>query len=72
MQTISNSPDLAWQLANGTVSKHLIRDWDFDIEVLKWLDEKKSKAVDKVFLYRIEKNAIVIIYRIIVPISCTI
>lgn len=54
MQTISNIPDLEWQLANGMVSKHLIREGEFDIEVVEWLDGKKNKAFDKMFLHPIE------------------
>jgi hypothetical protein len=42
MQTISNPPNLEWQLANGMVSQHLIKDWEFDIEAIKWFGWKEE------------------------------
>ena len=56
MQTISNSPNLEWQLANGMVSQHLIKVWEFDIEVIKWLDGKRNRAFNKMFLHPIESG----------------
>ncbi|HKG87405.1 MAG TPA: hypothetical protein VKA95_03700 [Nitrososphaeraceae archaeon] len=56
MQTISNIPDLEWQLANGMVSQDLIREGEFDIEVIEWLDGNKNNAFNKMFLQPIESG----------------
>ena len=56
MQTISKSPNLEWQLSNGIVSNQVIRKWEFNIQVIKWLDGKKNKTFDKILLYPIESG----------------
>lgn len=54
MKIISNPPDLEWQLTRGIVAPHLIETREFDIEVKKWLDGKKSKSFNKMLLHPIE------------------
>jgi hypothetical protein len=53
MKTVSNHPDLEWQITKGIVSQNLIAELDFDIEVIKWLDGKKNKAFNEMFLHPI-------------------
>lgn len=38
------------------VSNQVIRKWEFNIQVIKWLDGKSNKTFDKMFLYPIESG----------------
>jgi hypothetical protein len=56
MQTIPKLPNLEWKLSNGIVSNQLIRKWEFNIQIIKWLDGQKNNAFDMMLLYPVESG----------------
>ena len=54
MQTIPKFPNLEWQLSNRIVSNQVIRMWEFNIKITKWLDGQESNAFDRMLLHPVE------------------
>ena len=45
---------MEWQLSNRIVSNQVIRMWEFDIRIAKWLDGQESNAFDRMLLHPME------------------
>ena len=54
MQRIPKVPPLEWQRSNRIVSNQVIRIWQFNIKIIRWLDGQGSNPFDRMFLYPVE------------------
>ena len=54
MQTIPKVPPLEWQQSNRVVSNQLIRIWQFNIKIIRWLGGQESNPFDRMILYPVE------------------
>ena len=54
MQTIPKVPSLEWQRSNRIVSNQVIRVWQFNIKIIRWLDGQENNPFDRMILYPIE------------------
>jgi hypothetical protein len=43
-----------WQRSNWIVSNQVIRKWQFNIKIIRWLDGQESDPFDRMILYPVE------------------